>query len=274
MALSYREMEDILMKELRLYHHPIALTWMFSDDEVKEFAARTPHVRPVKPLTFCQWEVAARMQAKTVLGEVNDLDCLGAHMSFGWQEMRLNEKTAKYFSRHCADAAQIERFLEAKPRLPLGKLKALAVGPLGKAEVPPHVIHFYCDTMQAYHLSVDYMAATGAPALRPILTGSSAACGGSVFCWREKTFNLCPACSGNFNAGKMERGEINVFIPGEHLEALVDRLLFRISDAGSSSITRPGDPFPGADICKNCPQIVFTKEKTSPGNEARSGGAS
>ena len=36
MASSYREMEDILMKELRLYHHPIALTWMFTDDEMKE----------------------------------------------------------------------------------------------------------------------------------------------------------------------------------------------------------------------------------------------
>ena len=122
-------------------------------------------------------------------------------MSFGWKESR--EENGKALSKHCVDSAQIGRFLQAKPRLPL----AVAVGPLGKAEFPPHVIHFYCDTIQAYHLSVDYMAATDTPTLRPILTGSAAACGGSVFCWKEKTFNMCPPCSGNYNSGKMERAK-------------------------------------------------------------------
>ena len=267
MTLSYRDMEDILMKELRLYHHPIALTWLFSDDELRAFTAKTPHVRPAKPLTFCQWEIASRMQKKTVLGENKDLNCIGAELSFGWRAM--TEKRGNYLSQHCVDAAQIDRFLQVKPHFPVGELKALAVGPLGAAQDLPHVIHFYCDTIQASHLSVDYMAATDTPVLRPILTGTSAACGGSVFCWQEKTFNLCPGCSGNYNSGKMERGEINVFIPGEHLQALVHRLLFRIADTGGNSIARPGDPFPGGDICKNCPQIVFTGEKTGPASDAR-----
>jgi len=42
---------------------------------------------------------------------------------------------------------------------------------------------------------------------------------------------------------------------------VMDRLLERIEALGSSSITRPGDGFPGADICKNCPLIVFKKSK-------------
>lgn len=258
MALSYREMEDILMKELRLYHHPIAVTWMFTDAEVRNFASQTPHFRPAKPLTFCQWEIAARMQGKTVLGEKSDLDCSGALISFGWRD-KDDEKHLKTLSRHCVDSAQTKRFMQVKPRLDAEALKAVAVGPLGQAQVTPHVIHFYCDTMQAYHLSVDYMAATDTPALRPIMTGTSASCGGSVFCWQEKTFNLCPACSGNFNSGKMERGEINVFIPAEHIEALVNRVLTRISETGGSAVTRQGEPFPGSDICKNCPQILFKK---------------
>ena len=86
---------------------------------------------------------------------------------------------------------------------------------------------------------------------------SSSACGGGVFSYLEKTFNLCPACSGSYNAGKTERGEVNAFIPGVHIEAVVERLLERLDAAGSASITKPGDPFPGADICKNCPLIVF-----------------
>lgn len=71
---------------------------------------------------------------------------------------------------------------------------------------------------------------------------------------------MLPACSGSYNAGKTERGEISVMIPGSKIEAVCQRLLERIEPLGSSAITRPGDGFPGADICKNCPLIVFKKE--------------
>jgi hypothetical protein len=71
---------------------------------------------------------------------------------------------------------------------------------------------------------------------------------------------MLPACSGSYNAGKTERGEINVIIPGKQFGAVFDRLTERIA-AGSSSITRPGDGFPGADVCKNCPLIIFKKER-------------
>jgi uncharacterized protein (DUF169 family) len=255
MSLSYSEMEKILMEEFRLYHHPIAVTWLFTDADVEEFRQKTPHVVPAKPLTYCQWEIAARMQGKTVLGFPESLGCSNAHVSFGWKD--IDDKEIKSQHKYCVNSDQAERFLRSKPRMAPGSVRAVAAGPLGKAAVTPHVIHFYCDNMQSYHLAVDYMAATDTHPLRPMVTMSSSACGGSVFCWREKTFNLCPACSGSYNAGKTERGEVNVFIPAEHLEPTVKRLLQRIELSGSSSITRPGDGFPGSDICKNCPLIAF-----------------
>ena len=261
MALPYRDMEDILMKELRLYHHPIAVTWLFTDADVENFKSKTKHVIPVKPITYCQWEIAARMQRKTVVATKDLLGCSNAQVSFGWRE--IDEKEIKTQLKYCVDLAQAERFMRSKPRMPMDSLKAIAVGPLGDCALPPHVVHFYCDNLQSYHLAVDYMAGTDTHPLRPMVTMSSSACGGSVFCWQEKTFNMCPACSGSYNAGKTERGEVNVFIPGAHIEATVNRLLQRIGKAGSSSITRPGDPFPGADICKNCPLIVF-KEAGGP----------
>ena len=255
MPLSFRELESILMDQLRLYHLPIAVTWLFTDEEVEEFKRRAPYVTPIKPLTFCQWETAARMQGKTVLGTAETLACTNSQVSFGWRE--IDEKEVKSQLKYCVDEAQTERFLRSKPHMPMNSLKAVAVGPLGEAVLSPHVIHFYCDSVQAYHLAVDYMAATDTHPLRPQITMSSSACGGSVFCWQQKTFNHCPPCSGSYNAGKTERGETYVFIPGEHLEAVVARLLQRIKKSGSSSVTRPGDYFPGGDICKNCPLIIF-----------------
>ena len=44
MPLSFRELESILMDQLRLYHHPIAVTWLFTDEEVEEFKRRAPHM--------------------------------------------------------------------------------------------------------------------------------------------------------------------------------------------------------------------------------------
>lgn len=258
MSLSYREMEKVLMDELRLYHHPVAVTFLITDNDVEEFKKKTPHVVPIKPITYCQWEIAARMENQTVIGTPEVLGCSNAKVSFGWKD--IDEKEVKSQSKYCVDLAQAERFLRSKSRLGLDEVKAIAVGPLGDAQVPPHVVHFYCDNMQSYHLAVDYMAATDTHPLRPQVTMSSSACGGSVFCWKENTFNMCPACSGSYNAGKTERGELNVFIPGNQIEAVVNRLLQRIDTSGSSSITKPGDPFPGRDVCKNCPLIIFKKE--------------
>lgn len=263
MSLTYKEMERILMEELRLYHHPVAVTWLFTDADVEAFKKSTPHEVPLKPLTFCQWEIAARMQNHTVIGMPDDLGCSNAKVSFGWKA--IDDKEIKSQLKYCVDLDQAGRFLRSKPALAMNSIKGVAVGPLGKAVVPPHVVHFYCDNMQSYHLAVDYMAGTDTHPLRPMVTMSSSACGGAVFCWLEKTLNMCPACSGSYNAGKTERGEVNVFIPGEHLEATVNRLLQRIGKHGASAITRPGDPFPGADICKNCPLIVF---KTGKADEA------
>ena len=62
--------------------------------------------------------------------------------------------------------------------------------------------------MQAYHLAVDYMAATDTHPIRPLLMMSSSACGSSAYSFLEQAFNFCPPCSGSYNAGKTERGEI------------------------------------------------------------------
>ena len=210
MNISFKDMETVLMRELRLYHHPIAVRLLPDEDALKEFSRKNPHVIPATKLTFCQ-----------------------------------------------CDEEQTKRFMSTKPRLPLHSIIGVAVGPLGAAQEQPDVVHFYCDNLQAYHLACDYMAATDTHPLRPNITMSSAACGGTVYCYNEQTFNMTPACSGAYNAGKTERGETHVFIPGTQIRAVVERLLTRIEKTGNSSITHPGDYFPGRDVCKNCPKIVF-----------------
>ncbi|WP_028319684.1 DUF169 domain-containing protein [Desulfobulbus elongatus] len=256
MTLSYKEMQHILMEELRLYHFPIAVKFFFDQSEVAEFKKVHDYYTPVKPMTFCQWEIAARMKGQIVYAEPKGLGCSNAMCGFAWKEIDDNE--IKSHLKYVRDEAQAQKAVQTKPRLKSG-LIGVAVAPLGDAKFVADTVHFYCDNMQAYHLAVDWMSATGIYPMRANITINSSACAGNVYVYNEKLANMLPACSGSYNAGKTERGEINFILPGEHLEPMVKRLLERKETYGSAAITRPGDGFPGADICKNCPLIIFKK---------------
>ncbi len=257
--MTYKEMQELLMKEMRLYHYPVAVKYFYDQAEVDHFKENAEFHVPLKAMTFCQWEIAARMKGQTVYSDLSGLGCGNAKYAFAWKE--LDEAEIKGHSKYVKDMEQAEKFVKSKPRLPEG-LIGIAVAPLGSIDgiFEPDTVHFYCDNMQAYHLAVDYAAATDTHPLRPNITMNSSACAGNVFSYLEQEFNMVPACSGSYNAGKTERGEINVMIPGKKFKAVIQRLVDRI-ELASSAITKPGDGFPGQDVCKNCPLIIFKKEK-------------
>jgi uncharacterized protein (DUF169 family) len=255
-TLSYQDMQRALMDELRLMHYPIAIKYFFDQKELDAFVKEAPHYQSAKALTFCQAEIGARMEGITVLVDKEHLGCSNAKYVLGWKE--LDEGEIKGHLKYVRDLEQAERFVKSKPRL-ANNLLAVAVSPLADAYLPPDVVHFYCDNMQAYHLVVDWMAALDHHPLRPNMTMNSAACAGNVQAFNTDEANVFLACSGSYNAGKTERGEINVAIPGTQIGALVQRMLERKEKYGGASLTRAGQPFPGADICKNCPLIVFKK---------------
>jgi uncharacterized protein (DUF169 family) len=251
-------MQELLMRELRLMHYPVAIKYFFDQTGLDAFRASTPHYEPVKPLTFCQAEIGARMEGVAVLVEPKKLGCTNAQFVFGWKSM--DDGELKTHAKYCVDTDQARRFVESKPRLlPEGRLLAVAVMPLALCQGEPDVVHFYCDNMQAYHLVDDWMATQDVHPFRPSLCVNSAACGGNVFAFNAGQANLFLACSGSYNSGKTERGEINVAIPGPHMPALLARLEKRVRDKGGAALSRAGAGFPGADICKNCPLIVFKK---------------
>lgn len=255
-TLTYQDMQRVLMDELRLMHYPIAIKYFFDQKELDDFVKKAPHYLSAKALTFCQAEIGARMEGITVLVDKAHLGCSNAKFVFGWKDM--DEGEIKSHLKYVRDMAQAERFVKSKPRLQKDLL-AVAVSPLADTFLPPDVVHFYCDNMQAYHLVVDWMAAMDHHPLRANMTMNSAACAGNVQAFNTNEANVFLACSGSYNAGKTERGEINVAIPGTQIGAVVERLLERKKQYGGAALTRVGQHFPGADICKNCPLIVFKK---------------
>lgn len=255
---DYVRMHDVLMRSLRLMHEPVGMTFIFDDERLGDIQRRGGYCEPVRPLTFCQAELGARMEGRTVLLEMKKLWCLDARCSFGVDDV--SETVVNDLLRFGTDREQVRAFVESKPRMERAPL-AVLMQPLRSCAGEPDVVHFCCDNMQAYHLVDAWMAVSGVHPFRPSLSINSAVCGGTAFSFIHGQANMTLACAGSYNSGKMERGEINVMIPGSHIHAVVQRMVSRVEKTGGVSLTRSGHPFPGADICQNCPLIVFREKE-------------
>ncbi|WP_165792176.1 DUF169 domain-containing protein, partial [Desulfocucumis palustris] len=91
-------------------------------------------------------------------------------------------------------------------------------------------------------------------------TVSSAVCGGAVWSYLNHKPNMNTMCAGSYTSGKAEKGEVNVFIPGDHILGLVKQLIVRTEYSRGASLTCDGTEWPGLDVCKKCPMIRFKDE--------------
>lgn len=257
MALNFMQMHDLLMKELRLMHYPVGMTLYYSEEEAAAARERYDFHTPTKPVSLCQAELGARMQGLNVYLDPAKLWCKSARMSLGLK--RFEDSDILPHSKWCMDEEQTRRVIESKPRLKGNAPVGISLIPLGNLKETPDLVHFICDNMQAYHLANDWMAVTDTHPFHPNMCVNSAVCGGSAYAINEQQANITLACAGSYNSGKMERGEINVMIPGKHIGLMAERMQKRLDEKGGISLTRPGQPFPGIDVCNNCPLIIFKK---------------
>ena len=118
MPFDYSEAQEFLMRELRLMTAPVAIKYFFDEQELAAFRSRASHYVPIKPITFCQAEIGARMEDLAVLVEANKLGCSNARFVFGWKEF--DEAEVKSHIKYCQDMDQADRFVQGKPRLHIG----------------------------------------------------------------------------------------------------------------------------------------------------------
>ena len=175
-----------------------------------------------------------------------------------WKD--IDEAEIKSHLKYTKNLQQAEKFLKTKKRLPEGLL-AYATAPLHKAPYEPDVIHGMCDVLQSYHLGNDWYAAFNSHPFEMVMTMNSSICHGTVACHVNQKPNITPMCSSSYTAGKTEQGEINWIWPGTHLEPTVRWMLERTVRDGGVSFPRTGETYPGFNICKLCPYLVWKKDK-------------
>lgn len=243
--LNHQEMQHILMTELRLHYFPIAVKFFYSEIEVKLFKEHHTYHMPAKPMTFCQWEIAARTNGDIIYSEHQGLSCKNAAYCFNWKEMGKSEVDRHL--KYTTDNYMAEKAILSKPRLNKGPL-GIAVAPLADTKFTADTIHFYCDNNQAYQLAIDWMAVSGVHPMRSNITFNSSSCGGNVYVHNTNLANMLPDCSDPYSVSKNEESGINFILPADHLEHVVGQLRKRKKEQDNSGITNPENCLPGADV--------------------------
>lgn len=243
---------------LRMKYYPVAVKYFFSEEELEEFKKSTDYRVPIKRYTFCHHVAVSRQRGDISLCTEDQLGCANAKYIFGWKE--LDEDEIKAHLKYTKDRDQALRFIRTKQRFPQG-LKAFATGPLHKVNYKPDCIHGVCDVLQSYHLANDWCAAMDTHPFRMQMTMSGSICHGCVDAYLSQKPNITPMCSGSYKSGKTEQGEINWIWPGAELEPTVGWMLQRTVRDGGVSYPTTGGTYPGFDMCKLCPTLVWMKPK-------------
>ncbi|MGC8659541.1 MAG: DUF169 domain-containing protein [Desulfomonilaceae bacterium] len=256
--LSKADMVFTLRNLLKMKYYPVAVKYFFSNDELNQFKRNASYKTAVRPLTLCQFVAASRQRGDVLLGTPEMTGCHNAKYVMGWKE--LDESEIKSHLKYTKNLEQAERFIKTKERLP-GNLLAYATAPLHKAPYAPDVVHGLCDILQSYHLAADWCAAFDTHPFQMVMTMNSSVCHGIAACHITQKPNITPMCSGSYTSGKTEQSETNWIWPGSQLEPTVRRTLERTVRDGGASLPRKGETYPGLNMCKLCPLLVWANPK-------------
>jgi uncharacterized protein (DUF169 family) len=257
-SLSRADIVFTLRNLLRMKYYPVAVKYFFSSEELDDFKNSADYRVPIKRYTFCHHVAVSRQRGDVSLCTGDQLGCSSAKYVLGWKG--LDEEEINAHLKYTRNREQAERFIMAKQRLPEG-LKAFATGPLHKVPYEPDCVHGICDVLQAYHLANDWCAAMDSQPFGMRMTVNSSICHGCVEVHLTRKPNITPMCGGSYKSGKTEQGEINWIWPGDQIGSTVRWMLERTVRDGGVSFPSTGDTYPGFDMCKLCPTLVWTKPK-------------
>lgn len=255
-TLSGADLVFALRNLLRMKYYPVAVKFFFAKEELDDFKKKADYKVSAHPFTFCHYLAASRQRGDVLLSPETGLGCTNAKYIFGWKGK--DEGEIKSHLKYAKDMKQAEKIVDIKKRLPQNLL-AFATAPLHNSPFKPDVIHGMSDVLQAYHLGNDWSAAMDIMPFEMTMTMNSSACHGVTSVFLDHKPNITPMCSGSYTAGKTEQGEINWIWPGDQLEPTVRWMLERTVRDKGPSFPRTGETYPGFNMCKLCPFLVWHK---------------
>ncbi len=251
-GMHFRELEALLARHLRLYHHPVAVFFEdYAADETPE-KALAPEAEAGSRLSFCQVLAHVRQVGTSVRLEPRRLSCPTAADVFGFS--RQEQKAVKTLNKYVG-LESAERFYQERDRFRPGSKGAVCLFPLEKCPAEPDAVIMVVDALQAMHLLDFYAMAKDLPEIPLSHNVNGAACANTVKAIKRQGPQLALPCPGAFTSGKMERGEVVLAFSWPDFQAAAAVAQSRARQAKASLLGGP--QLVGNDVCRNCPLIKF-----------------
>lgn len=119
---------------------------------------RPPKVmRPPTPMNVCQATALTRYHGRLMYFTLEDMACIIGAVAVGMMEPPENMRSGKITAMLHADLESAKRFTNLVPRIPLGKVKAIASAPLDRLTFEPDIVVIYGNTSQAMRIVQAYL---------------------------------------------------------------------------------------------------------------------
>ncbi len=149
---TYQELYNEVMTALRPRTFPFGVKFYNTLTE------RPPKTnRPAHPMNVCQVTALTRYYGRSMYFTLEDMACVIGAVAVGLMEPPENMLSGKIAAMLHADLESAKRFTDLVPRIPPGKVKAVATAPLNELTFEPDIVVVYGNTAQAMRIVQAYL---------------------------------------------------------------------------------------------------------------------
>lgn len=137
-------------------------TYPFGVKFFEDLNERPPNtMRPRHPMNVCQITALARYYGRALYFTAEDMACIVGGVALGLLPEPENMKNGKIAKMLHADLESAKEFTTTVPKIPFGRIKAVAVAPLFKLSFEPDIIALYGTTEQIMRVIQGYLYKKG-----------------------------------------------------------------------------------------------------------------
>lgn len=215
----YEELYNELMTSLRPRTFPFGVRFY---DTLDDRPSGTN--RPAHPMNVCQITGLTRYYGRSMYFTLEDMACIIGAVAVGMMEAPENMRSGKIAAMLHADIESAKRFTDLVPRIPPGKIKAIASAPLNQLSFEPDVIVVYGNTSQAMRVIQAYLWKRGGRV--GFTTGGEYSLCADTLANTYNTQDLSVAipCFGDRKTGMAQDDELTVSFPASMTAEILEGL--------------------------------------------------
>ncbi len=156
-----QEHQMMLDRMVKLRYPAVALKFV-EDESIVPDGAFCPYRDKNKHIALCQAFALARRQGKVVYMRKEDHWCWNPLVTYGLVDFKRGNPDFDLISSYMGipDKEKSDDFVEAFPKLPLGKYVGTLIAPLDKADFEPDIMLIYCSNSQLRFMLMGLMSQT------------------------------------------------------------------------------------------------------------------